>query len=306
VFKEQQAVIQSQQANLAAVIAEAISTKINQAITEFEKNSDYCSEFTDFTEEEFDKFGFTGLPEAINQVFIRNGIPLNIQAILPSLRRLIFLVLKAKSFYNFFSGLVFAGYGELEIFPGLTAVNVSIGINKRLRIYDDKNGTIKITHQSMSAIRPFAQTDVINTVLSGIDPGLNRLYLQQFQDFILKNNTAIAQLIETASPEIAGKIRAIDIDTLTKTLNTLISRERKRHYIDPLMGAVSTLSKEDLAEMAESLVYLTYLKRRFTFAEESVGGPVDVAIITKGDGFVWIKRKHYFKQELNPHFFKNY
>lgn len=33
--------------------------------------------------------------------------------------------------------------------------------------------------------------------------------------------------------------------------------------------------------MAESLIYLTYLKRRITFAEESVGGPVDVAVISK-------------------------
>jgi hypothetical protein len=70
------------------------------------------------------------------------------------------------------------------------------------------------------------------------------------------------------------------------------------------MSAINTLSKEDLAEMAESLIYLTYLKRRFTFTEESVGGPVDVAIITKGDGFIWIKRKHYFRPDLNPHYFK--
>ena len=39
---------------------------------------------------------------------------------------------------------------------------------------------------------------------------------------------------------------------------------------------------------------------------ETVGGPIDVAVISKGDGFVWIKRKHYFKPELNPHFIKNY
>ena len=73
-----------------------------------------------------------------------------------------------------------------------------------------------------------------------------------------------------------------------------------------MMGAVSLLSKEDLAEMAESLIYLTYLKRRFTFSEESVGGPVDVAVITKGDGFIWIKRKHYFNPDLNHQFFDNY
>jgi hypothetical protein len=35
---------------------------------------------------------------------------------------------------------------------------------------------------------------------------------------------------------------------------------------------------------------------------ETVAGPIDVAVISKGDGFIWIKRKHYFSPELNPHF----
>jgi hypothetical protein len=56
----------------------------------------------------------------------------------------------------------------------------------------------------------------------------------------------------------------------------------------------------------ESLIYLTYLQKRITFAAEDVGGAVDVAVISKGDGFIWIKRKHYFKNELNRHYLKNY
>jgi len=66
------------------------------------------------------------------------------------------------------------------------------------------------------------------------------------------------------------------------------------------------LPKDELALMAESLVNLTCLRRKFTTDRETVGGPIDVAVISKGDGFVWIKRKHYFKQELNPQFFANY
>ena len=58
-----------------------------------------------------------------------------------------------------------------------------------------------------------------------------------------------------------------------------------------------------MAEMAESLISLTFLKRRMMSSEETVGGPVDVAIISKSDGFVWIKRKHYFQPDLNHHFF---
>ena len=67
---------------------------------------------------------------------------------------------------------------------------------------------------------------------------------------------------------------------------------------------VAFLNKEDLADMAESLVRMTCLKRHVTTDDETVGGPVDVAVITKGDGFIWIKRKHYFTPELNHHYFE--
>lgn len=76
-----------------------------------------------------------------------------------------------------------------------------------------------------------------------------------------------------------------------------------KNYIQKLVNTISYLSKEDLADMAESLVRMTYLKRRITSEEESVGGPVDVVVITKGDGFVWIKRKHYFSPEINHRYF---
>ena len=66
------------------------------------------------------------------------------------------------------------------------------------------------------------------------------------------------------------------------------------------------MEKEDLAELAENLIYLTSLKRRITPNLESVGGPIDVAVISKGDGFIWIKRKHYFNPDLNRSYFNNY
>lgn len=66
------------------------------------------------------------------------------------------------------------------------------------------------------------------------------------------------------------------------------------------------MPKNELAEMAEALVNLTSIKRRMSSDAETVGGPVDVALISKGDGFIWIRRKHYFKPERNQHFFSNY
>jgi hypothetical protein len=72
------------------------------------------------------------------------------------------------------------------------------------------------------------------------------------------------------------------------------------------MRMVSFLPKDELPNLAESLVELTSLKRHVSTDAETVGGPIDVALITKAEGFVWIKRKHYFKPELNPSFFANY
>lgn len=78
------------------------------------------------------------------------------------------------------------------------------------------------------------------------------------------------------------------------------------NHVQPVMQAVSVLPKDELAKMAESLVNITSFKRKITLDIESVGGPIDVAVISKGDGFIWVKRKHYFKPDLNPAFFANY
>ena len=76
--------------------------------------------------------------------------------------------------------------------------------------------------------------------------------------------------------------------------------------VQPMMSIVQALPKEELASLAGALVNLTSLKRRVSLEAETVGGPIDVALISKGDGFVWIQRKHYFPAELNHQFFANY
>lgn len=78
--------------------------------------------------------------------------------------------------------------------------------------------------------------------------------------------------------------------------------EMRKTYTEPLLNTVVSLDKEDMANMAESFISLTSLVRRMQPGEETVGGPVDVAVISKGDGFVWINRKHYFRPELNAPF----
>ncbi|NGY82188.1 hypothetical protein F6Y03_10770 [Bacillus megaterium] len=93
---------------------------------------------------------------------------------------------------------------------------------------------------------------------------------------------------------------------LLSTFRQEVSEVQREKFIKPLVDIVNILPKEELAAMAEALVNLTSFKRRVSIEAETVGGPIDVAVITKGDGLVWIKRKHYFNPDLNYHFFQNY
>ena len=72
-------------------------------------------------------------------------------------------------------------------------------------------------------------------------------------------------------------------------------------YVEGIIDAVDSFSVDDMANMAESLISVTNLQRHLTSSDESVGGPIDVAVITRSEGFIWIKHKEWFKQELNPH-----
>jgi hypothetical protein len=81
----------------------------------------------------------------------------------------------------------------------------------------------------------------------------------------------------------------------------VLDRARKEHAM-PLRRVLSVLPVDEMAELAETLINLQSLKEKVTKRSESVGGPVDVAVITKSEGMVWVKRKHYFDVELNSRY----
>jgi hypothetical protein len=39
---------------------------------------------------------------------------------------------------------------------------------------------------------------------------------------------------------------------------------------------------------------------RFMPGPQTVGGPIEIAAISKHEGFKWVQRKHYYTRDLNP------
>jgi len=57
---------------------------------------------------------------------------------------------------------------------------------------------------------------------------------------------------------------------------------------------------QDAIDLAEYLVETTVKFSKFAPGAPTVGGPIEIAAITKHEGFKWVKRKHYFDVRLNP------
>lgn len=210
---------------------------------------------------------------------------------------------KSNSNIDYSSQLVFVGYGEEEFFPAMRSVNIYWGYPKgNLRF--DKYVYQDVAEDNDAAIARFAQTDVINTFINGINPILEGLVYDTFKSYTEEFRKKIADAIPIEP--IKKAVENIDLSSLSDTYNKALRKEIQNRFTNPLINSIGSLDKEDMAEMVESLISITHLNRRITTSEEGVGGPVDVAIITKGDGFIWKKRKHYFDPDLNEHFFMNY
>lgn len=205
------------------------------------------------------------------------------------------------------SGIVIAGFGEKDTFPSIEGLSIEGIVNDKL-IYLSV-GSSKIDYKKGAVIVPFAQTDMVKTFMEGIAPGC-----KQFQEsFMSKIFEAFPELIiekitkysDIEKSELKDKLKKVNSEILKK-FNEELDKFIRKEYVNPVIGIVKMLPKDELAVMAETLVNLTSFKRKVSNEVETVGGPIDVAIISKGDGFIWIKRKHYFKPELNPQFFENY
>ena len=193
-----------------------------------------------------------------------------------------------------FTGLVFAGYGTDENYPSFHEMRVGGLFDSGLQTKDI--GGVAIDAENTSWIEAFAQRDVIDAYLTGMDKNLRTEIVNQ-----------VAVLLDEATHTITAasdaKMSAEDVrdlnDILIRFFNELLWNHSFHNYMWPVKSTLRFLSKNEMADLAESLIKFTSLRRRVSDDYETVKEPVDVAIISKHDGFVWVRRKLYFSSEFN-------
>ncbi len=206
------------------------------------------------------------------------------------------------------TGVVVSGFGAEEIFPRLRSFEFEssfMGVHKFRKGNEADMGS---TTGPSAYVAPFAQREMVETFMEGrssqFDESLGRFMHDFFQARIgelgavsgldTEGRAAMTKFFEEMRNRISDEV-----------VQKLAGWTQERH-VGPIMSTIMAMPKEELALMAEALVNLTAIKLHSSPSAETVGGPIDVAVISKGDGFVWIKRKHYFEPALNPNFIHNY
>ena len=209
------------------------------------------------------------------------------------------------------TGLVVAGYGEEQIYPSVLEFELTKLFSGKVASTEVSDSTVSLGNSAV--IAPFAQSGEVRTFLEGVGGSIKEFFQGPMKEALTQNfpssladeaTKALGLKNEQATllAKMAADMGTGAYENIAAHLNQ-ISAER---YVRPVVGTLTHLPVSELAAMAETFINLESFRKRVTMNAESVGGPVDVATITKGDGFVWIKRKHYFKPDLNHQFFNNY
>ena len=251
--------------------------------------------------------------ELIHKLFVEK-FQLN-DKFIEKLSCMVFNLFFKQKFITSQSGIVIAGFGTEEIYPVLFSFEAECVVNNKFKYIETVQHLVE--HEG-STIIPFAQDDMIRTFVEGVDPKLQDFFYSYFFEcFKLQSQQNLLNI----KSKLQGIVLDKNVDSIIQVLeqefselnNKLIDRIRqqvikygfKEHQL-PILTVVGFLPKDQLAFMADALINLTSLKRKISTDDETVGGPVDVLVISKGDGLIWIKRKHYFEPNLNHQFFLNY
>ena len=197
---------------------------------------------------------------------------------------------------NNYMGLFFAGYGHCDAFPKFTHIELYRVVGGKIKYrlvenYEESNNHAQIV--------PLAQPDVILTFCKGIS---NRFinYIPQKVESII--NSKIDALPDTFTIDQKNALKT-SLSSSKAEIASAINTTIQNDNVKPILDSVQLIPLPEMGFLAESLVNITSLKRTFAIDgnQQTVGGPTDVAVMSKGDGFVWIKRKgQTTRLSLNP------
>jgi len=105
----------------------------------------------------------------------------------------------------------------------------------------------------------------------------------------------ISRIVKGYSPMLLDILSELGIqEDMLQDLSRYLSERLEITLVHPAMPI------QDAIDLADFLVDTAIKFARFRPGAPTIGGPIEIAAITKHEGFKWVKRKHYYSRELNP------
>ena len=180
------------------------------------------------------------------------------------------------------TGLHFLGYGSEDLFPSGAGVF----------FHGVVNGVLLKRFEGVAPSIPdprhffFGQSDAIRNITSGDDNLLINTAVQTSKRTLTDIYERIAEVeadgIESTKEYI---MQSLERESMADEMRRAGDEERRK----PFNRAIEMAPILDLAEFAAQLVGVQAASAAMTQENPSVGGPVDVAVITHRAGFQWIR-----------------
>jgi hypothetical protein len=188
--------------------------------------------------------------------------------------------------------LVFAGYGENESMPHIYERYI-YGIDHRKLMHKSNKGFELKSEDKEVIIYAQGQPEIIKSYIHGVvDSHVDKIIDGHIT--ILKES--IQRLaFEYLSEEDALLFDAntIPIDSLRKKMESVIDickEESEKEWLQ----SIKDYNLQKMASLAENLIKATELRKKIMNEAEEVGGLIDLAVISKNDGFQWLNRKSWY------------
>lgn len=189
--------------------------------------------------------------------------------------------------------LAFAGFGEKQLLPSYSNVEIGGIMNESLlyEFYGEKSA--EPGESGYFAICPIGQTDSIDIFLKGLDYRLvgiardavvNAVSAPMGGEKGLSEKEKSEALPEVeADPEFAQRIQT--------AIDASFEEWSEKNFVRPLRSTIASLPLASLAAAARSLIEVQSLSQTITGEMGTVGGPIDVATISREHGFQWVSHK---------------
>lgn len=206
----------------------------------------------------------------------------------------------ALAFYDFVKDLpmmqsgdeaeaVLQGYGDEELFPSVACIPLGKGTET---LSPDSLATSFHPYATRSQYHVIGDEEDVQALIHGIAAENEPWYAQELARTARKLKKRLV-----AKAEESGDAKAVKYLKKNVRVSDAVGRLEARqtylidgYFLTPFRIAVESFNMDDLIGMAERLVDLSGMMKHFLEGETGYALTKEIAIVTRAEGFVWIKQ----------------